>query len=96
MAEGYFSQLKRSNDGNHHQVSTTHLGRTSRSSIFLYFNCKASDTDRMHKLLGQVVGRRLLYKPMVAAVELLSRRRVACRNYHRRALASRRDDDLAG
>jgi transposase-like protein len=65
-AEGYFSQLKRSIDGTHHHVSVEHLGRYLAEFDYRYSTCKLSDTARMHKLLGQVPGRRLSYKPLTA------------------------------
>jgi len=64
LAEGFFSQLKRSLDGTHHHVSTVHLHRYLANFDFLYSNCRASDTVRMERLLGQTAGRRLTYKPL--------------------------------
>jgi hypothetical protein len=69
MAEGFFSQLKRSIDGTHHHVSTVHLDRYLAHFDFMYTHCKATDSERMRTLLGQVAGRRLMYKPMVAEVD---------------------------
>jgi len=63
---GYFSQLKRSIDGTHHQVSTVHLDRYLAQFDFLYTHCRAQDSTRMEILLSQVAGRRLSYKPLVA------------------------------
>jgi transposase-like protein len=62
LAEGYFSQLKRSLDGTHHHVSSVHLDRYLAQFDFLYSNCRATDTARMRRLLGQVGGRRLTYR----------------------------------
>ncbi len=62
MVEGYFSQLKRSLDGTHHRVSREHLGRYLAEFDFRYSSRKLSDTQRMHRLMGQVGGRRLTYK----------------------------------
>jgi len=53
-AENYFSQLKRSLDGTHHHVSVEHLPRYLAEF----------DTQRMHRLVGQVTGRRLTYRRM--------------------------------
>ena len=64
LAEGFFSQLKRSLDGTHHHVSTEHLDRYLAQFDFMATNCKLTDSDRMKKLLGQVTGRRLTYKPL--------------------------------
>jgi hypothetical protein len=63
LAEGYFSQLKRSIDGTHHHVSTEHLHRYLALFDFLYSNCRETDSQRMRRLLGNVAGRRLPYKP---------------------------------
>jgi transposase-like protein len=62
LAEGYFSQLKRSIDGTHHHVSTEHLQRYLAQFDFMYSHCRDTDTARMRRLLGQVGGRRLTYK----------------------------------
>ena len=64
LVEGYFSQLKRSIDGTHHHVSTEHLDRYLAQFDFMYSHCRQTDTARMHRLLGQVQGRRLTYKPL--------------------------------
>ena len=62
-AEGYFSQLKRSLDGTHHHVSRAHLDRYLAEFDYRYSTRKASDTERMQRLLGrQVAGRRLMYR----------------------------------
>lgn len=63
-AEGYFSQLKRSIDGTHHHVSRTHLDRYLAEFDFRYSTRELSDTARMRKMLGQVDGRRLSYRPL--------------------------------
>jgi hypothetical protein len=65
LAEGYFSQLKRSLDGTHHRVSVEHLDRYLAQFDFMYSNCKQTDSQRMRRLLGQVAGRRLTYRPVV-------------------------------
>ncbi len=69
LNEGYFSQLKRSIDGTHHHVSTEHLQRYLNQFDFLYTHCKATDSERMRTLVGNVEGRRLTYKPMIADVD---------------------------
>jgi transposase-like protein len=65
MAEGYFSQLKRSIDGTHHHVSKEHLPRYLAQFDWLYSNRKATDSERMRRLLSQVGGRRLTYRPLI-------------------------------
>jgi transposase-like protein len=65
VAENYFSQLKRSLDGTHHHVSKKHLGRYLAEFDFRYSTCKLTDTARMNRLMGQVAGRRLTYRPIV-------------------------------
>lgn len=62
--EGFFSQLKRSIDGTHHAVSVAHLGRYLAEFDYRYSTRHLSDTARMHRLLGQVPGRRLSYRPL--------------------------------
>ena len=62
MAEGYFSQLKRSLDGTHHRVSVEHLPRYLVEFDYRYTTRKLSDRQRMLRLMGQVDGRRLTYK----------------------------------
>jgi hypothetical protein len=66
MAEGYFSQLKRSIDGTHHHVSTQHLNRYLAQFDFLYTLCKLSDSLRMMAVIRQAGGRRLTYKPLTS------------------------------
>ncbi len=62
QAEGYFSQLKRSLDGTYHHVSVEHLNRYLAEFDYRYSTRKATDTERMHRLMGQVGGKRLTYK----------------------------------
>ena len=64
LAEGYFSQLKRSLDGTHHHVSRQHLGRYLAQFDWLYSNCRLDDSSRLRLLLGNVDGRRLTYAPL--------------------------------
>lgn len=65
--EGFFSQLKRSIDGTHHQVSTEHLHRYVTHADFNYTTRKLDDSARMARLVGQVTGRRLPYRPLTVA-----------------------------
>ena len=64
--EGFFSQLKRSIDGTHHRVSVDHLQRYVTHVDFIYTTRKLDDSARMERLVGQVTGRRLSYKPLLA------------------------------
>jgi hypothetical protein len=57
MAEGYFSQLKRSIDGTHHHVSEKHLDRYVGEFDFRYSTCKMSDGGRMRTLAHRMEGR---------------------------------------
>jgi transposase-like protein len=66
-AETYFSQLKRSLDGTHHHVSREHLDRYLTEFDWRYTTCKLTDSERMAGLLGQVGGRRLMYRQPAAA-----------------------------
>jgi transposase-like protein len=61
LAESYFSQLKRSIDGTHHNVSVEHLPRYLAEDDFRWSTRKLNDTQRMARLMGQVGGRRLRY-----------------------------------
>ena len=63
-AESFFAQLKRSIDGTHHAVSREHLPRYLSEFDFRFNTRKLSDTERMARLLGQVHGRRLTYRPL--------------------------------
>ncbi|MFL6163542.1 MAG: IS1595 family transposase [Jatrophihabitantaceae bacterium] len=67
MAEGFFSQLKRSIDGTHHHVSVEHLPRYLAQFDWLYTHCHATDSQRLRLLVGNVGGRRLTYRPLIAA-----------------------------
>lgn len=62
-AEGHLSQLKRSIDGAHHHVSRHHLDRYLAEFDFRHWTRALSDTARMRRLMGQVDGRRLTYRP---------------------------------
>lgn len=66
LAEGYFSQLKRSIDGTHHHVSTVHLHRYLAQFDFMYSHCRETDSQRLRRLVGNVDGRRLPYYPLTA------------------------------
>jgi transposase-like protein len=69
LAEGFFSQLKRSLDGTHHHVSVEHLQRYLHQFDFLYTHCKRTDSDRMRLVLSNVGGHRLTYRPLIAEVD---------------------------
>jgi transposase-like protein len=64
VAEGYFSQLKRSIDGTHHHVSVEHLHRYLSEFDFRYNTRKANDSVRMRALMT-TTARRLTYKPLI-------------------------------
>ncbi len=66
-AEGFFSQLKRSIDGTHHQVSREHLHRYLAEHDFRYSTCKITDSARMQRMMDQAEGRRLTYRRVIAA-----------------------------
>jgi transposase-like protein len=69
LAEGAFSQMKRSIDGTHHRVSVEHLPRYLAQFDWLYTNCKATDSDRMRLLAEGMTGRRLTYRPLTGKSE---------------------------
>jgi transposase-like protein len=64
--ENFFSQLKRSIDGTHHCVSKIHLDRYLTEFAFRHGSHDLTDTERMVKLMGQVPGVRLTYRPFTA------------------------------
>lgn len=64
LVEGFFSQLKRSLDGTHHAVSGEHLDRYLTQFAFMYSHCRETDSQRMRRIVGNVEGRRLPYKPL--------------------------------
>ncbi len=64
QVENYFGQLKRSIDGTFHHVSFEHLHRYLAEFDFRYSTRKMTDTERVHRLMGQVSGRRLAYRPL--------------------------------
>ena len=64
LVEGFFSQLKRSLDGTHHAVSVEHLDRYLTQFSFMYSYCRETDSQRMRRIVGNVEGRRLPYKPL--------------------------------
>jgi transposase-like protein len=63
-AENFFSQLKRSIDGTHHCISPEHLQRYLTEFAFRHSTHYLSDTERMVRLMGQVHGARLSYRPL--------------------------------
>lgn len=54
LAEGYFSQLKRSLDGTHHHVSPENLQRYLHEFDFRYSTCKMDDAERVRELIERV------------------------------------------
>ncbi len=60
-AENYFSQLKRSIAGTHHHVSPEHLHRYLAEFDFRHSSHKLTDSARVDRLMGRIVGRRLMY-----------------------------------
>ncbi len=64
MAEGFFSQLKRSIDGTHHHVTPMHLPRYLGEFDFRYGTCKMSDGGRMRTLAKKLDGR-LSYERLI-------------------------------
>jgi transposase-like protein len=62
--ERYFGQLKRSIDGTHHAVSREHLARYLAQFDFLATYHAETDSQRMRRVIGNVEGRRLTYKPL--------------------------------
>jgi transposase-like protein len=64
MAEGFFSQLKRSLDGTHHHVTPMHLPRYLGEFDFRYGTCKMTDHGRMRTLATKLDGR-LSYERLI-------------------------------
>lgn len=65
--EGFFSQLKRSLDGTHHHISRKHLHRYLAEFDFRYTTRGENDSQRFSRLLSQVAGVRLTYRPLIGA-----------------------------
>lgn len=65
-AENFFSQLKRSISGTHHNISPEHLGRYLSEFAFRHSTHALSDTERMVGLMGQVHGKRVTYKTVAS------------------------------
>jgi transposase-like protein len=61
-AEGFFSILKRGINGIYHHVSEQHLGRYLAEFGFRYDNRKVNDADRISIALGQIEGKRLMFR----------------------------------
>lgn len=66
LAECFFSQLKRSLDGTHHNVSREHLHRYLGEFDFRFGTCKLTDAERMACLVQHIDGR-LPYRALVGA-----------------------------
>ena len=64
-AEGFFSQLKRSIDGTHHQVSHQHLDRYVSEFDYRYNTRELRDSERLALAVQKSVGKRLMYDKVV-------------------------------
>ena len=64
QAGNIFSQLKRSLDGTHHHVSRKHLHRNLGEFDFRYSTRKGYDGEQFTRLLVQVSGVRLAWRPL--------------------------------
>jgi transposase-like protein len=67
-AENFFSQLKRSIDGTHHCISPMHVQRYLTEFAFRHSTHDLTDTERMSRLMGQVPGTRLSYRPLTSRI----------------------------
>ncbi len=65
-AEDYFSQLKRSIDGTHHQVPSRHLPRYLAEFDFRYNTRDMSDGERTVMAVRKAAGKRLMYDNVVS------------------------------
>jgi len=90
MAEGFFSQFKRSVDGTYHNVSKEHLGRYAREFDFRYSTRRMSDGERAMNLIHRADGAFLSYRGLIATgpVALGSRSRPSGRTSQQRAGAA--------
>ena len=70
-AENYFSQLKRSLDGTHHQVTAEHLHRYLVEFDFRYSTRKLADSERFNLLASRLGGKRFTYRKCPASSEAL-------------------------
>ena len=64
-AEGFFSQLKRSIDGTHHQVSRRHLGRYLAEHDYKRNTREMCDGERMVRAIRKAAGKRLYYEKVI-------------------------------
>lgn len=62
--ESYFSLLKRGVHGTFHHVSKKHLGRYCHEFSFRWNRRKITDGERCRKAIGQMHGKRLVYKQL--------------------------------
>jgi|SRR5665213_3409109 len=62
--QNFFSQLKRSISGTHHNISPEHLHRYLSEFAYRHSTHAISDTERMVRLMGQVHGKRVTYRPL--------------------------------
>jgi transposase-like protein len=65
-AENFFSQLKRSLDGTHHNVSREHLQRYVREFDYRATTRKVTDGMRMADVVGRSYGQTLSYAELIA------------------------------
>ena len=61
-AESSFAQYKRSLDGTYHNVSREHLERYTAEFTFRWNSRRLNDHQRVERLIGGAVGRRLTYR----------------------------------
>lgn len=64
QAESFFSQLKRSIDGTHHNVSKEHLQRYASEFEFRWNTRELTDPERVQALVDRASGKRLSYRPL--------------------------------
>ena len=72
QVESFFSQLKRSIDGTHHNVSRVHLQRYLNEFGFRHNTHNMTDADRIATYYKQLNGKRLTYKPVAGQQQLAS------------------------
>src|SRR5439155_18872206 len=64
--ENFFSLLKRGVVGAWHHVSREHLPKYADEFAFRWTHRKITDSERMHRAVRAIEGKRLTYKPLIS------------------------------
>ncbi len=64
--ENFWSLFKRCYKGTYINMEPAHLGKYVDEQVFRFNNRKADDAQRFNRVLGQITGKRLMYKDLIA------------------------------